>query len=56
MPTSELWSSLGTPPLSVICSCGKQMELVSVDPCVTSIIYTYRCTSEHRHEIIMINK
>jgi hypothetical protein len=56
MSTSELWSSLETPPLSVTCSCGKQMDRVSVDPCIASVIYTYRCTSGHLHEIITINK
>jgi len=56
MPTSELRSSLGTAPFAVTCSCGKQMKLVSVDPCVASIIYTYQCTSRHQHEIVIIDK
>jgi hypothetical protein len=52
MPTSEL-SSLGTPPISITCSCGKEMKLVSVEPRVQRALYAYQCESGHRHEITM---
>jgi hypothetical protein len=56
MLTPEL-VSFAVPPIAIPCGmCGQEMKLVSVDPCAASIIYTYRCTSGHRHEIIVIDK
>ena len=51
MPTSEL-SSVRAPPLSLACSCGKEMKLVSMDARIENTVYAYECESGHQHEII----
>ena len=52
MPVSELPPS-AAPALSVAChTCSHEMKLIYIAPDGECIVYAYRCTNGHRHEVV----